>query len=206
MGADRPITRKPRTDLGTIVLHWMLVAALIASVATGLGIARTAPDSDWLDAVAPLLPSTQIWANHFRAGLVLILITIAYPIYVTRAALIPRIRLDAIRFRNLGRHPYRWGTVNIVLHWVCYLTLTTAIVTGGLLYFNCGSVTVLLLHWVGTWAVVGFLPAHLAFHLAFGGPQQLLRLFRPAPLPARSPPFDPSLFDEQEPPPPSSAA
>jgi len=205
MGADRLPVRKPRTDLGTIILHWGLVAALIATVATGLSIARTAPHRDWLDAVAPLLPSSQIWANHFRAGLILILIAIAYPIYVTRAALIPRVRLDAIRLRGLGRHPYCWGTVNVVLHWVCYLTLTADIVTGGLLYFNCGSATVLLLHWMGTWAVVAFLPAHLLFHLAFGGPQQLLRLFRPAPLPARLPPFDPSLFDEEDRPPPSAA-
>jgi cytochrome b561 len=201
MGVDRPGTRKPRTDLGTIILHWVLVSALIAAVATGLSIARTAPDREWLDTIAPLLPSSQIWANHFRAGLVVILVAIAYPIYVARAALIPRIKLDAIRLRNLGRHPYRWGTVNIALHWVCYITLATEIVTGALLYFNGGGASVLLLHWVGTWAVIGFLPAHLLFHLAFGGPQQLLRLFRPAPLPVRPPPFDPSLREEERPPP-----
>jgi cytochrome b561 len=200
MGADRPVARKPRTDLGTIILHWVLVSALIAAVATGLSIARTAPDREWLDPIAPLLPSSDIWANHFRAGLAVTLVAVAYPIYVTRAALIPRIRLDVIRLRNLGRHPYCWGTVNIALHWLCYLTLASDIVTGGLLYFGFGNATVLLFHWMGTWTVIGFLPAHLMFHLAFGGPQQLLRLFRPAPLAVRPPPFDPSLRDEERPP------
>lgn len=205
MDASRQRTRKPRTDLGTIVLHWALVGALVVCMATGLSIARTVPDRDWLDALAPLLPSGQIWADHFRAGLALIIIAIAYPVYVARAALIPRIRLDAIRLRDLARHPYRWGTVNIALHWVCYLTLVTEIVTGALLYLNRGGATVLMLHWIGTWAIIGFLPAHLLFHLAFGGSQQLLRLFRPTRLPVRLPPFDPSvLLDKQDRSPPKA--
>lgn len=204
MDASRQRTRKPRTDLGTIILHWALVGALVVAMATGLSIARTAPDREWLDVLAPLLPSSQIWADHFRAGLAVIIIAIAYPVYVARAALMPRIRIDAIRLRDLTRHPYRWGTVNIALHWACYLTLVTEIVTGALLYVNRGGATVLMLHWVGTWAIIGFLPAHLLFHLAFGGSQQLLRLFRPTPLPVRPPPYDPSLPEESEPSPPTA--
>jgi cytochrome b561 len=198
MGAERRRARKPRTDLGTIILHWVLVAALLATIATGLSIARTAPGRDWLDMIAPVLPTSQIWANHFRAGLAVIIVTVAYPIYIARAALLPRNRLDTIRLRGLSRHPTRWGTINVVLHWVCYLTLVTEIVTGALLYLNRGGATVLRLHWAGMWAVIGFLPAHLLIHIAFGGPQQLLRLFRPAPLPVRPPPFDPSLLDRHD--------
>jgi cytochrome b561 len=204
MDGSRQRTRKPRTDLGTIILHWALVSALVVAIATGLSIARTVPGRDWLDVLAPVLPSAQIWADHFRAGLALIIIVIAYPIYVARAALIPRLRLDAIRLRDLVRHPYCWGTVNIALHWVCYLTLVTQIVTGALLYLNRGSATVVMLHWVGTWAIIGFLPVHLLFHLAFGGSQQLLRLFRPAPLPMRPPPFDPSALGKQDRSPPTA--
>jgi hypothetical protein len=46
---------------------------------------------------------------------------------------------------------------------------------------------------------------HLLFHAAFGGAQQLLRLFRPAPLPVRPPPpFDSSALDRQEQSPPTA--
>lgn len=205
MDESRQRTRKARTDLGTIILHWALVGALIVATATGLGIADTAPGRDWLDAIAFLLPSTEIWADHFRAGLAVIMIAVAYPVYISRASLIPRIKMDAIRIRDLGSHPYRWGTVNVALHWICYLTLVAEIVTGLLLYLNHGGGTVLMLHWAGMWAIVGFLPAHLLFHLAFGGSQQLLRLFRPAPLPAQPPlPFDPSALDRQERSPPTA--
>jgi hypothetical protein len=203
-GSRQQRARKPRTDLGTIILHWALAGALVVATATGLSIARTAPDRNWLDALAPLLPSGQIWANHFRAGLAIIVIAIAYPVYVARAALIPRIRLDTIRLRDLARHPYCWGTVNIALHWICYLTLSTEIVTGALLYLNRGSATVLKLHWIGTWAIISFLPIHVLLHLAFGGSQQLLRLFRPVRLPVRPPPFDPSLLNKQDRPPPTA--
>jgi cytochrome b561 len=205
MDESRQCTRKPRTDLGTIILHWALVGALIVATATGLAIAETVPGNDWPDAIASLLPLTQIWADHFRAGLAVIIIAVAYPVYISRASLIPRIKLDAIRIHDLGRHPYRWATVNVALHWICYFTLVTEIATGLLLYLNRGGATVLMLHWAGMWAIIGFLPAHLLFHVAFGGSQQLLRLFRPAPLPAQPPlPFDPSSLDKQERSPPTA--
>jgi cytochrome b561 len=204
MSAERGCARRPRTDLGTIVLHWVLVAALMAAILTGLSIAHAMPGHDWLDAIGPLLPTSEIWANHYRAALAVIMVSVAYAVYVARAALVPRNRLDAVRLRGFSRRPYRWSTVNVVLHWVCYLTLVTEIATGVLLYLDRGGAVMLRVHWIGMWAVFGFLPAHLAFHLAFGGPQQLLRLFRPAPLPPRPPPFDAAGLEPQDRAPPAA--
>ena len=95
-----------------------------------------------------MLPKSGIWIGHFQSALVLIFVAIAYPIYMCRAALVPRIRLDAIRLRELLHNRYRWATVNVVLNWACYLTVLTELLTGGLLYFDRGHAIVVQIHWL----------------------------------------------------------
>jgi Ni,Fe-hydrogenase I cytochrome b subunit len=172
----------PKTDLGTIILHWLLVGALVWAIATGLRIACESPDHDWIRTFDEMLPQSRIWIGHFQSALLLIFVAIAYPIYMVRAALLTRIRLDAVRLRDLGHDRYRWATVNVVLNWACYLTVLTEILTGGLLYFDRGHATVVRIHWLTTWIIIAMAPAHVLAHFAFGGVAQLLRLFRPVQL------------------------
>jgi len=64
---DKP----PRTDVGTLVLHWATAIAFLVSLFTGIRIAADAlhaPVSKWL---SPVLPQGQIWTWHFLAGLTL---------------------------------------------------------------------------------------------------------------------------------------
>jgi Prokaryotic cytochrome b561 len=183
----------PRTDLGTIIQHWLFVGALLWAIATGLRIACEAPDHDWIRALDGVLPKSGIWIGHFQSALVLIFVAIAYPIYMFRAALVPRIRLDAIRLRELAHNRYRWATVNVVLNWACYLTVLTEILTGGLLYFDRGHAIVVKIHRLATWIIIAIAPAHVLAHFAFGGVAQLLRLFRPVQLAPQQPHFDPHL-------------
>jgi hypothetical protein len=188
----RPKRFRPKTDLGTIILHWLLVGALLGVIVTGLRIAAEAPDHGWIAVLDGVLPRSGIRIGHLRSALMLIVVAVAYPIYMWRAALMPRIWLDRVRLnaaclRGLPHSRYRWAAVNVVHNWTCYLSVLTEILTGGLLYFDRGGAVVTEIHWLATWLIIGMAPVHVLAHFSFGGVAQLLRLFRPA-QPARSQP------------------
>ena len=87
--AGRP-AEFPKTDIGTIVLHWVVALAFIVSLFTGLRIAADAliaPVSQWL---TPILPYGDMWIWHFMSGLVLFFGASAYVLYVMRSGLIQR--------------------------------------------------------------------------------------------------------------------
>src|ERR1043165_10303755 len=80
----------PRTDIGTLVLHWTTAIAFTVSLFTGIRIAADAlhaPVSKWL---SPILPQGEIWTLHFYAGLTLFFCAAAYFIYMRRAGLASR--------------------------------------------------------------------------------------------------------------------
>src|SRR6478735_867649 len=82
-----PTNQPPRTDVGTLVLHWATAIAFTVSLFTGIRIAADAlyaPVSKWL---SPVLPQGQIWTFHFYAGLTLFFCAAAYFIYMRRAGL-----------------------------------------------------------------------------------------------------------------------
>ena len=67
---------KPRkTDYGTIILHWLLVAAVGVAFVTGLRIATEAPDRAWLNAIDVLLPRSGVWTSHMEAAIVLVAVS-----------------------------------------------------------------------------------------------------------------------------------
>ena len=185
--------RKRKTDYGTIILHWTLAGAFVIAVVTGLRIAMTAPHRDWIIVLDPVLPSARVWSLHMQVALVLVATTIAYAVYVWRAGLSPRIRLDRIRVAGLfGRSYARWGAVNVILYWVFFLALLTEIVTGGLLYFDYAHRTMVDLHWFAMWTLLAGVVAHVLAHWKLGGAVQLLRMFRPAPIQPAPSGFDPA--------------
>ena len=78
--------KPPRTDVGTLVLHWTTAIAFAVSLFTGIRIAAdalSAPVSHWL---SPVLPQGEIWTWHFLAGLTLFFCAAAYLIYMRRSA------------------------------------------------------------------------------------------------------------------------
>src|SRR6476659_1642316 len=87
----------PRTDLGTLVLHWTTAIAFTVSLFTGIRIAAdalVAPISKWL---SPILPQGEIWTFHFYAGLTLFFCAAAYFVSMRRAALFSRNALKKTR-------------------------------------------------------------------------------------------------------------
>jgi hypothetical protein len=78
-----------------------------------------------------------------------------------------------------------------LMYWIFFVTMSGLLISGGLLYFGFYSgYDVAMLHWVGTWVILAFAVLHVLTQLRSGGASQLLRIFRPAPLPAPPPRLD----------------
>ena len=181
----------PRTDLGTIVLHWALVALLSVSVVTGLRIATVSPfDFAWLNWLDGVLPTSIVWSAHMPAAVALFALALAYAIYLRRAGLARRILPDRVRLMGIARAgPARWSGINVILTWLLLLTLLAQLASGFLMYLGHGG-AVVELHRFGTWVLIVGSVGHIAAHLAVGGAGQLMRIFRPGPLPLPPPPLD----------------
>jgi len=181
-----------KTDYGTIILHWLLVAALGIAFVTGLRIATEAPGRSWINVFDVVLPRGSVWVAHMQAAIALVAVALAYTVYLIRSGLGRRIRLDWIRLRGLfGHGQARLGAYNVVLYWVFFLTMIGLIASGGLLYFGFyAGHDAAMLHWYGTWAIAAFTGFHILAHYRIAGVSQLLRIFRPTKLAEPPPQLD----------------
>jgi hypothetical protein len=184
--------RQRKTDYGTIILHWLLVAAFGVAFITGLRIATEAPGRNWINLFDAVLPRESVWVAHMQAAVVLVAVSLAYTIYLVRSGLGRRIWLDKIRLRGLfGGRQARLSAFNVVLYWVFFVTMLALIASGGLLYFGLyAGHDVATLHWCGTWIILAFSGLHILAHYRIGRVSQLLRIFRPAHLSAPPPQLD----------------
>jgi hypothetical protein len=184
--------RNRKTDYGTIILHWLLVGAFGVAFLSGMRIATETPDRTWINLFDAVLPRDSVWMAHMQAAVVLIAVSLAYAIYLMKSGIGRRVRLDGVRLRGLlGRKQARLGAWNIVLYWIFFVTMLVLMASGGLLYFGLyAGHDVAKLHWCGTWVITAFAGLHVLTHYRIGGVSQLLRIFRPAPLPAPPPRLD----------------
>src|SRR5215475_1728211 len=194
--------RVRRTDYGTVILHWLTVGSLAVAAVTGLRIATETPDHSWVGLLDLVLPQSVVWTRHMQAAVLLIAVTLAYAIYMFRAGLARRVRIDRVRLLGLFGHPTaRWGTINIALYWLFYIAMLTQLATGLLLYLGYSSSQTVDLHWIGMWGIAAYGVLHVMFHWRLGGSQQLMRILRPTRLTPPPPPFDPAevlaLLDDQ---------
>jgi len=181
--------RRPKSDLGTILLHWLIVLALCGAALTGLAIAALDnPGLRILPYVAFLLPGENVWHLHLGFGIALVASFVAYAVYIRRTDLTDRIRLSKARLRALliGGRP-RWASVNVILYWVLFIALVFETAVGTLLFFGWGG-SLLTLHLHAVWLFLAFPFLHALGHWLYGGEGQLLRIFRPEwRLPQRAP-------------------
>ena len=180
------------TDYGTIILHWLMVAAIGVALLTGLRIATEAPDRGWINAIDFILPQSGVWTLHIKAAIVLIGVSIAHAIYLVRSGLVRRVQLDKARLRGLfGRRHVRLRAISVFLTWIFFGTMVTLIISGGLLYFGVfAGYTALMVHWFAALLVPAFACLHVLAHFKIGGMPQLLRIFRPERLPTPPPRLD----------------
>jgi len=184
--------RQRKTDYGTILLHWLLVAATGAAFVSGLRIATEAPNRTWINLFDALLPRASVWTMHIEAAVALVAISVAYTVYLIRSGLSRRVQLDKIRLRALiGRRHSRLGAVSVLLTWTFFLAMATLIVSGGLLYFGLlAGHNVAMAHWWASWAIPVFTCLHILVQVMMGGTSQLFRIFRPGRLPPPPPRLD----------------
>lgn len=184
--------RQRKTDYGTIILHWTFVAAFGVALVTGLRIATETPDRTWLNWFDDVLPSNSAWTGHMQAAIVLVAVAIGYVVYMLRSGLGRRVKLDKVRLRGLFRRgQVRLSSMMALMYWIFFVTMSGLLVSGGLLYFGFYSgYDVAMLHWIGTWVILAFVVLHVLTQYKGGGAAQLLRIFRPAPLPAPPPKLD----------------
>ena len=184
--------RQRKTDYGTIILHWTFVAAFAVALVTGLRIATESPDRTWLNWFDLVLPRGSAWVAHMQAAVVLVSVAIGYVVYMLRSGLGRRVQLDKVRVRGLFRPGQtRLSAVIALMYWIFFITMSGLLISGGLLYFGFYSgYDVAMLHWVGTWVILAFVVLHVLTQYKSGGVAQLLRIFRPAPLPAPTPKLD----------------
>src|SRR5690349_2247944 len=174
------------------MLHWTFVAAFAVALVTGLRIATETPDRTWINWFDAVLPRDSVWIAHMQAAIVLVAVAIGYVVYMLRSGLGRRVQVDKVRLRGLfGRGQARLSAVIALMYWIFFVTMTMLLVSGGLLYFGFYSgYDVAMLHWVGTWVILAFIVLHVLTQYRSGGAAQLLRIFRPAPLPAPPPRLD----------------
>ena len=184
--------RQRKTDYGTIILHWTFVAAFAVALVTGLRIATETPDRTWINWFDAVLPRGSAWVAHMQAAVVLVSVAIGYVVYMVRSGLGRRVQLDRVRLRGLFRRgQVRLSAMIALMYWIFFVTMSGLLISGGLLYFGFYSgYDVAMLHWVGTWVILAFVVLHVLTQYKSGGVAQLLRIFRPAPLPAPPPRLD----------------
>jgi hypothetical protein len=188
----RRLSVRRRTDIGTILLHWLFVVTLVTSIGTGLRIAADEPECSWLLVFDYLLPKQIVWTGHMPAAVVLCALAAAYIAYLVSARLGSRVQIDHVRMAGLLRPGQaRWSAINVLLYWAFFGAMVAEFITGAQLYFGQASDLVVRIHLVGTWIILAYVPAHIATQLAIGGVPQLLRIFRSSGLAAAAPPFDP---------------
>ncbi len=151
------------------------------------------PDRTWINWFDAVLPRDGVWVAHMQAAIVLVAVAIGYIVYMVRSGLGRRVQLDKVRLRGLfvGRGQARLSAVIALMYWIFFVTMSGLLISGGLLYFGFYSgYDVAMLHWVGTWVILAFVVMHVLTQFKSGGAAQLLRIFRPAPLPPPPPRLD----------------
>src|SRR3954462_4848385 len=182
--ADRgaQANQPPRTDVGTLLLHWVTAIAFVVSLFTGIRIAAAAlhaPVSKWL---SPVLPQGQIWTFHFYAGLTLFFCAADYSVYMRRASLFSRNAFKKTRVMVMPvASKMRFGGLNVLLHWAAYVIVGVMTVTGIFLYLGHGG-WLLQIHSYVAFIGLGYIFIHALAHYLYGGWWQVFRIFRPAAL------------------------
>lgn len=170
----------PRTDIGTLVLHWVVALAFIVSLFTGIRMAAdalVAPVSHWL---TPILPQGEMWTWHFMAGLTLFFGASAYVLYMLRSGLTQRNATKKTRVLVMrAPREMKWAAVNVILHWFIYGLVVFMFATGVMLYLGYGGWWVYL-HSTAAFVGLAYIFVHVVSHYMHGGWWQVFRIFKPA--------------------------
>jgi Ethylbenzene dehydrogenase/Prokaryotic cytochrome b561 len=173
--------RSERVDAPTFVMHWMIAAALVLSAATGFRMASDNLDAHWSRWLQPALPQGDVVYWHVGSAVVLILITVAYVVFLLRAELGARVRPSLLTLVS-GDRAMRARALNRVLYWLGFACLAVLLATGLLLLYAPALLPPAALrsvHEGAAWALVAYVALHVAGQVALGGLRQLAKIFVP---------------------------
>jgi hypothetical protein len=181
----------PKTDIGTVLVHLVLIVSFVVALGTGLRIASDDPDAAWLSILDPVLPMEHLWFRHLIAGVAMTGALAGYAVYVVRARLAARIRFDISRAKAIWRGGQTGvSALNVVVVWLLLLGLTFEAVTGAAIFLDdAGQTLIALHHWV-SWLCLACVVAHVGLHVTYGGARYALKIFRPGRLRIAPPPPD----------------
>lgn len=178
------------TDSGTVVLHLVLVGSFLVLVFTGLRIAADDTSSLWLAVLDPVLPMEQVWFRHLVAAVVFTATLLGYIVYLIKARLTARVRLDRARLSAIRRPgAARWSACSTLVYWGLMTCFLVEIVTGTMIFFGADRFYLHIHLWT-LWACLFLVALHIGFHAAIGGVSQLTRIIKPARLVVAPPPPD----------------
>lgn len=172
---------RPRSDLPTVLLHWGLVISLLISISTGWRIAGMTDGNllwRWVDA---LILQGNVLRWHFIAASCLLVLVVAYIVFLLRAGLGGRLKLRLAALNSPDRAT-RWGAINKLVYWLALAMLAGAAVSGALLYFAPGllpSEALVAVHLWLSWGFVAYIVLHVVAQLLLGGLRQLLKIVTP---------------------------
>jgi hypothetical protein len=179
-----------KTDIGTAVVHLVLIVSFVVALGTGLRIASDDPDAAWLSILDLILPMEHLWFRHLIAGMAMAGALAGYAVYVVRARLSPRIRFDVARARAIWRGGQTGvSALNVVVVWLLLLGLMFEVITGIIIFLDAGQSLIALHHWV-SWLCLACVVAHVGLQVAYGGVRYALKIFRPGRLRIAPPPPD----------------
>jgi len=179
--AARPEDKAPpvRSDIGTILLHWTLVVAIVASLVTGLRLSTDAEHAWFSKLFEPVLPQGEIWTWHYLSAIFVLALIFSYAAYMSLARLKRRISSKKMIVLTLpASTKLRLSAVNVIAYWILFAAVLTLTVSGVVLYLGHGGIWVTV-HYTSALVVLTYIVAHVILHYAYGGVAQLLRLFRP---------------------------
>lgn len=170
---------RPRSDLGTFLLHWAVVIAVLLTVLTGFRLTWDGIGASFSRHFDAVLLNGDVWTLHFYAALALFALATGYLVYLRRGALFSRNALGRLRLLRV-QAPMRLKVqaLNIALHWLFYGLALALMVTGVLLYLGHGGIVVTLHKAIAVGMVI-YVVLHVAGHYLQGGLAQWLRIFLP---------------------------
>ncbi|MDI1346601.1 MAG: ethylbenzene dehydrogenase-related protein [Pseudolabrys sp.] len=176
------LPKSPRSDVGTVLLHWTTAITFLISLFTGIRIASDNPESVISKWMTPILPQGEIWSWHFFAGLTLFFCGASYFLYMRRSALSRRAapkRLKVLLLPVVNK--LRFAALNVALHWLLFTLVIILTGTGIALYLGYGG-WVIYIHSTAAFVALGYIFVHVTSHYLMGGIWQLLRIVRPVKL------------------------
>ncbi|MGI9509693.1 MAG: ethylbenzene dehydrogenase-related protein [Geminicoccaceae bacterium] len=183
---------KPRADLCTFVLHWLLVICVLVSLLTGLRIAADYHASiagSMSSGLGWLLPEGPVITWHVWSSWLLVFVAFAYAAFLWWSRESIRVKLDRsvrqrlVRAWTSGRFWHdlpAWFAINVVIYQIAFVLIGLMALTGWMLYagvsLGLGHDVISTIHGLFAYTFIAYIVIHILAQLKSGA---FWKIFRP---------------------------